>query len=103
MYDYNAAKQLLNDYDTIKNLPVASLNQKQLGQLTENYANIKQNLQNMGTIDDIRKRVKNDDEFYLNAPETRPLSVQEAKAKYLKELSLNSVLSQTEQRNRTFV
>lgn len=103
LYDYNAAKQLLNDYDTIKNLPVASLNPKQLGQLADNFSNIKQNLQNMGTVDGIRQRVKNDDEFYLNAPETRPLSVQEAKAKYLKELSLNSVLSQTEQRNRTFV
>ena len=103
LYNYNSAKQLLNDYDTIKNIPVASLNQNQLGQLVDNYANIKQNLSQMWSIDWIRQRVKNDNQFYLNTPEPKPLSVQEAKAKYLKELSLNSVLSQTEQRNRTFI
>lgn len=102
LYNYNSAKQLLNDYDTIKNIPVASLNQNQLGQLVDNYANIKQNLSQMWSIDWIRQRVENDNQFYLNTPEPKPLSVQEAKAKYLKELSLNSVLSQTEQRNRTF-
>lgn len=102
LYNYNSAKQLLNDYDTIKNIPVASLNQNQLGQLVDNYANIKQNLSQMWSIEGIRQRVENDNQFYLNTPEPKPLSVQEAKAKYLKELSLNSVLSQTEQRNRTF-